>query len=233
MGAARLARQQNNFTLASKLLIQQFQSTHTWSTGPPTSQSSNTSLGSPLRSFHSDASSVETYSLASLLTMIERYQNTHMVSIELETETGKLMHALSLNKANNVNITIAIEFLSRSILRHLINESQVNPSYNNQRSLINIEKCSRNLLHIAKWSRTAIESNYETTTTNVISLGKLFQLRKQYLITGLGVDIAGEPFVRKNMPLDELLIGELLDFSTLTCPALAKSWFRFADWSYI
>ncbi|CAF3511984.1 unnamed protein product [Rotaria sp. Silwood2] len=143
------------------------------------------------------------------------------------------MHALSLNKANNVNITIAIEFLSRSILRHLINESQVNPSYNNQRSLINIEKCSRNLLHIAKWSRTAIESNYETTTTNVISLGKLFQLRKQYLITGLGVDIAGEPFVRKNMPLDELLIGELLDFSTLTCPALAKSWFRFADWSYI
>jgi hypothetical protein len=41
-----------------------------------------------------------------------------------------------------------------------------------------------------------------------------------------------EPFVRTNVPLDELLIGELLDFSTLTCPALAKSWFRFADWSY-
>ncbi|CAF0977060.1 unnamed protein product [Rotaria sordida] len=232
MGAARLARQQNNFTLASKLLIQQFQSTHTWSTGPSTSQSSNTSLGSPLRSFHSDISSIETYSLASLLTMIERYQNTHMVSIELETETGKLMHALSLNKANNVNITIAIEFLSRSILRHLINESQINPSYNNQRSLINIEKCSRNLLHIAKWSRSAIESNHETTTTNVMSLGKLFQLRKQYLLTGIGIDIAGEPFVRKNIPLDELLIGELLDFSTLTCPTLAKSWFRFADWAY-
>ena len=42
-----------------------------------------------------------------------------------------------------------------------------------------------------------------------------------------------EPFVRKNIALDELLIGELLDFSTLTCPALAKSWFRFADWAYI
>lgn len=41
-----------------------------------------------------------------------------------------------------------------------------------------------------------------------------------------------EPFVRKNIPLDELLIGEILDFSTLTCPNLAKSWFRFADWSY-
>ena len=124
--------------------------------------------------------------------MIERYQNTHMmVSIELETETAKLMHALSLNKANNINITIAIEFLSRSILRHLINESQINSTYNNnQRSLINIEKCSRNLLHIAKWSRTAIENNYETTTMNVLSLGKLFQLRKQYLLTGLGVDIA-------------------------------------------
>jgi hypothetical protein len=165
--------------------------------------------------------------------MIERYQNAHMVTIELETETGKLMHALSLNKANNINITIAIEFLSRSILRHLINESQPNPQYNNQRSLINIEKCSRNLLHIAKWSRTAIESNHEATTNNVMSLGKLFELRKQYLITGLGVDIAGEPFVRKNMPLDELLIGELLDFSTLTCPNLAKSWFRFADWAYM
>ncbi|CAF4011090.1 unnamed protein product, partial [Rotaria magnacalcarata] len=165
--------------------------------------------------------------------MIERYQNAHMVSIELETETGKLMHALSLNKANNINITIPIEFLSRSILRHLINESQINSGYSNQRSIINIEKCSRNLLHIAKWSRTAIESNHETTTTNVISLGKLFQLRKQYLHTGLGVDIAGEPFVRKNIPLDELLIGELLDFSILTCPALAKSWFRFADWAYL
>ncbi|CAF5080150.1 unnamed protein product, partial [Rotaria magnacalcarata] len=47
------------------------------------------------------------------------------------------MHALSLNKANNINITIAIEFLSRSIF------------------------------------------------------GKLFQLRKQYLITGLDADIAG------------------------------------------
>ncbi|CAF3645050.1 unnamed protein product [Rotaria socialis] len=233
MGAARLARQQNNFTLASKLLIQQFQTTHNWPTGQPTPQASNTSLGSPLRSFHAEASSIETYSLASLLTMIERYQNAHMVSIELETETGKLMHALSLNKANNINITIPIEFLSRSILRHLINESQINPGYNNQRSIINIEKCSRNLLHIAKWSRTAIESNHETTTTNVISLGKLFQLRKQYLHTGLGVDIAGEPFVRKNIPLDELLIGELLDFSTLTCPALAKSWFRFADWAYM
>ncbi|CAF5222558.1 unnamed protein product, partial [Rotaria magnacalcarata] len=161
LGAARLARQQNNSTLASKLLIQLFQSTHTWTTGPPTSQSSNTPLGSPLRSFHSDASSIETYSLASLVTMIERYQNAHMVMIELETETGKLMHALSLNKANNINITIAIEFLSRSILRHLIHESQSNPQYNNQRSLINIEKCSRNLLHIAKWSRTAIESNHE------------------------------------------------------------------------
>jgi hypothetical protein len=45
--------------------------------------------------------------------MIERYQTAHMVSIELETETAKLMHALSLNKANNINITIAIEFLSR------------------------------------------------------------------------------------------------------------------------
>ncbi|CAF4387088.1 unnamed protein product, partial [Rotaria magnacalcarata] len=53
---------------------------------------------SPLRSFHSDASSIETYSLVSL-----------------ETEAGKLMHALSLNKANNINITIDIEFLSRSI----------------------------------------------------------------------------------------------------------------------
>jgi hypothetical protein len=190
MGAARLARQQNNFTLASKLLIQQFQSTHT-----SISQTNTTSLGSPLRSFHSDISSIETYSLASLITMIERYQNAHMVSIELESETAKLMHALSLNKANNINITIAIEFLSRSILRHLINESQVNPSYNNQRSLINIEKCSRNLLHIAKWSRTAIENNYETTTMNVLSLGKLFQLRKQYLLTGLGVDIAAGLFV--------------------------------------
>ncbi|CAF4062726.1 unnamed protein product [Rotaria magnacalcarata] len=76
-------------------------------------------------------------------------------TIELETETGKLMHALSLNKANNTNTTLAIEFLSRSILRHLINESQPNRQYNNQLSLINIEKCSRNLLHITKWSRTA------------------------------------------------------------------------------
>ncbi|CAF3932801.1 unnamed protein product [Rotaria magnacalcarata] len=76
-------------------------------------------------------------------------------TIELETETGKLMHALSLNKANNINTTLAIEFLSRSILRHLINESQPNRQYNNQLSLINIEKCSRNLLHITKWSRTA------------------------------------------------------------------------------
>ncbi|CAF4698659.1 unnamed protein product, partial [Rotaria socialis] len=120
---------------------------------------------------------------------------------------------LSLNKANNINITIAIEFLSRSILRHLIHESQSNPQYNNQRSLINIEKCSRNLLHIVKWSRTAIESNHEITTTSVVSLGKLFQLRKQYLLTGLSVDIVG-------------------DFSTLTCPKLAKSWFTFADQAY-
>ncbi|CAF5135253.1 unnamed protein product, partial [Rotaria magnacalcarata] len=92
---------------------------------------------SPLRSFHSDASSIETYSLVSLVTIIERYQNVHMITIELETKAGKLMHALSLNKANNINITIDIEFLSRSIF------------------------------------------------------GKLFQLRKQYLITGLDADIAG------------------------------------------
>lgn len=30
-----------------------------------------------------------------------------------------------------------------------------------------------------------------------------------------------------------MLIGELLDFSTVTCPNLAKTWFRFADWSYV
>ncbi|CAF0981896.1 unnamed protein product [Adineta ricciae] len=232
MGAARLARQQNNFTLASKLLIQQFQSTHTWPSGASAVQACNVPLGSPLRSFHTDVSSVETYSLASLINMIDRYQSTHMVSIELETETAKLIHALALNKANNINVTIAIEFLSRSILRHLINESQISAQYNNPRTMITIEKCSRNLLHAARWSRTAIENSYETTTSNVISLSKLFQLRKQYLQTGLGVDIAGEPFVRKNVPLDELLIGELLDFSTLTCPNLAKSWFRFADWAY-
>jgi hypothetical protein len=41
-----------------------------------------------------------------------------------------------------------------------------------------------------------------------------------------------EPFVRKNIQLDELLIGEILDFSRLTCPNLAKTWFRFADWAY-
>ncbi|CAF4383324.1 unnamed protein product, partial [Rotaria magnacalcarata] len=57
---------------------------------------------------------------------------------------------------------------SRSILRHLINDSQPNPQYNNQRSLINIEKCSRNLLHIAQWPRTAIEIDHEATTKNVI-----------------------------------------------------------------
>ncbi|CAF4894395.1 unnamed protein product [Rotaria socialis] len=73
MGAARSTRQQNNFTLVSKRLIQQFQSTHIWLTGLPTPQ-----------------------------------------------------------------------------------------------SIINIEKCSNNLLHIAKWSRTAIESNHEATTNNVI-----------------------------------------------------------------
>lgn len=186
MGAARLARQQNNYTLASKLLIQQLQSTH-----PSIPSTNPTSLGLPSHLFHFDISSIETYSLVSLITMIERFQNTHMVSIELETETAKLMQALSLNKANNLNITIAIEFLSRSILRHLINESQINHQlYTNQRTLINIEKCSRNLLHIAKWSRIAIENSYETTTTNIISLGKLFQLRKQYILTGLGVDIA-------------------------------------------
>ncbi|CAF2371550.1 unnamed protein product [Rotaria sp. Silwood2] len=82
------------------------------------------------------------------------------------------MHALLLNKANNVIITIAIEFLSRSVLRHLINESQ---------------------------SRSAIESNYETTTTNFISLGKLFQLRKQYLITGLSTDISGYLFILEDL----------------------------------
>ncbi|CAF4189989.1 unnamed protein product, partial [Rotaria magnacalcarata] len=79
---------------------------------------------------------------------------------------------------NNINITIDIEFLSRSIF------------------------------------------------------GKLFQLRKQYLITGLDVDIAGQSFVRKNL-LDELLIGKLLNFSTLAYPNLAKSWFRFAAWAYL
>lgn len=190
MGAVRLARQQNNFTLASKLLIQQFQSTYTWPTGSSMSQSNNPAVGSPLRSLHSDTSTVETYSLASLKSMIERQQNSQMISIELETETGKLMHALSLNKANNVNISIAIEFLSRSILRHLINENQVNPSYNPQRSLINIEKCARNLLHIAKWSRTATENNFDTMSMNTVSLVKLHQLRKQYLMNGLGLDIA-------------------------------------------
>lgn len=41
-----------------------------------------------------------------------------------------------------------------------------------------------------------------------------------------------EPFVRKNITSDELLIGEILDFSTLTGPGLAKTWFRFADWAY-
>jgi len=50
--------------------------------------------------------------------------------------------------------------------------------------------------------------------------------------SNLNYDVLLEPFVRKNVPLDELLIGELLDFSTLTCPNLAKSWFRFADWAY-
>ncbi|CAM4803607.1 unnamed protein product [Rotaria magnacalcarata] len=89
--------------------------------------------------------------------------------IELETEARKLMHALSLNKANNINITIDIEFLSRSIF------------------------------------------------------GKLFQLRKQYLITGLDADIAGQSFVRKNILFDKLLIGKLLNFSTLKYPNLAKS----------
>ncbi|CAF1968436.1 unnamed protein product [Rotaria magnacalcarata] len=132
------------------------------------SQPSFNNQRSPLRSFHSDASSIETYSLVSLVTMIERYQNVHMITIERETEAGKLMHTLSLNKVNNINLTIAIEFLSRSILRHLINDSQPNPQYNNQRSLINIEKCSRNLLHIAQWSRTAIEIDHEATTKNVI-----------------------------------------------------------------
>jgi hypothetical protein len=122
--------------------------------------------------------------------MLDRYQNSHFVTIELESETAKLMHALSLNLANNINITLAIDFLSRSILRHLINETQLNPSYAHQRSMMTMEKCSRNLLHIARWSRTAIEKNYETTTSNVLSLGKLFQLRKQYLHSGLGVDLA-------------------------------------------
>ncbi|CAF2755469.1 unnamed protein product [Rotaria sp. Silwood2] len=91
----------------------------------------------------------------------------------------------------------------------------------------------RNLLHIAKWSRSAIESNYETTTTNVISLGKLFQLRKQYLITDWVLILPEKVLYEKIFLLMKLLIGELLDFSTLTCPTLAKSWFRFADWSYI
>ena len=248
MGAARLARQQNNFTLASKLLIQQFQSTYAWPTGSSMSQSNSAAVGSPLRSLHSDISSVETYSLTSLKSMIERQQNSQMISIELETETAKLMHALSLNKANNVNISIAIEFLSRSILRHLINENQVSSSYNPQRSLINIEKCSRNLLHIAKWSRTATENNFDTMSMNTVSLVKLHQLRKQYLMNRLGLDIAAglkeicgnnvddesflEPFVRKYVPMEELLIGEILDFSTITGPGLGKTWFRFADWAY-
>ena len=211
MGAARLARQQNNYTLASKLLIQQFQS----------------NIPNLLSSF-------ESYSLGSLINIIERYQNTHLVSIELETEIGKLMYALSSNQANNLNITHAIEFLSRSVLRHLIHETQYNSNNSNQqRTLMNIEKCSRNLLHIAKWSRLAIENNSETTTMNVVSLGKLFQLRKQYLLSGVGVDIAAEPFVRNYVPVNELLIGELLNFSTLTCSNLAKTWFRYADWSYM
>ncbi|CAF2368070.1 unnamed protein product [Rotaria sp. Silwood2] len=75
-------------------------------------------------------------------------------------------------------------------------------------------------------------NTYQTTTTNVISLGKLFQLRKQYLLNGLGVDIDEKSFLRKNVSLDQLLIRELLDFSTLTCPNLVKTWCRFADWAY-
>lgn len=88
------------------------------------------------------------------------------------------MHSPSLNKANNINITIPIEFLSPSILRHLINSSQPNPQYNNQRSLINFEKCSRHLLHITKWSRTAIESNHEAITKNVMSVQQIISITK-------------------------------------------------------
>ncbi|CAF3308971.1 unnamed protein product [Rotaria socialis] len=62
---------------------------------------------------------------------------------------------------------------------------------------------------------------------------KSLDYTKTISYTGLDVDIAGEPFVRKKIPLDELLIEELLDFSTLTCPNLAKSWFRFADCAYL
>ncbi|CAF4349866.1 unnamed protein product, partial [Rotaria magnacalcarata] len=190
------------------------------------SQPSFNNQRSPLRSFHSDASSIETYSLVSLVTMIERYQNVHMITIERETEAGKLMHTLSLNKVNNINLTIAIEFLSRSILRHLINDSQPNPQYNNQRSLINIEKCSRNLLHIAQWSRTAIEIDHEATTKNVMSI----HLQRKQLSH---VFFVSESFVRKNILFDKLLIGKLLNFSTLKYPNLAKSWFRFAAWAYL
>ena len=188
MGAARLARQQNNFTLASKLLIQQFQSNHNWSSTPI-----NLNIGKVEEKFVSSKANsffLESYSLSSLVSILDRYQSSPLVNIELETETAKLMHALSTNRANNIGPTLPIDFLSRSIIRHLISESP----YNMSRSLMNIEKCSRNLLHIAKWLRLAVEKNSETTSNQVQSLGKLFQLRQQYLHSGLGVDIAGGLF---------------------------------------
>ncbi|CAF2914876.1 unnamed protein product [Rotaria sp. Silwood2] len=104
----------------------------------------------------------------------------------------------------------------------------IQPNFNNQSTSSAID---------SNWTVIRIGAarlnTYQITTTNVISLGELFQLRKQYLLTGLAVDIDGKPFLRKNVSLDELLIGKLLDFSTLTCPNLTKTWFRFVEWTYI
>ncbi|CAF1174376.1 unnamed protein product [Didymodactylos carnosus] len=212
LSAARLARQQDNFTLSSKLLIQQFLS----------DQQSSANY------------SFDNYSLHTIVNLLERQPN--VATIELETETAKLMYSMAVNKItnntnnnnnNNLNITSAIEFLSRCILRYMTSEKQ--------RSSTCLEKCSRNLLHIVKWLRSSNDVNNSNTTSyiqNSTTTGKLFHLRKQYLLTGFGTDIASEPYVRSNIPSDQLLMGELLDFSTTMCPSLAKSWFSFADFCY-
>lgn len=206
----RLARKQQNYNLSAKHLVNTLQIVNSFKTQP----------------------------LKSLADNVKQYMDTvktqiKPVQMELEYESAKLLYSMD-RESNKYN---ALQILLRSSSTYI---DQLQQQSVQSRLSVNIkmnEICSKSILYVCN-----IFNSHPTLLNEILackddnaslvnaSLDILLSLKNVYNIQlnfsgdfAHGYEHGGDK---------ELLIGDLLDLSTVVCKNLGKPWYALANWCY-
>ena len=254
LASARLARKQLNFNLASRLIIEQLDLMQSRPTVATTT--SETNFDTIKHLLEENNYLFQKSNQQNRILLLESELETAKLLYELSiNDKSKLLDSISILVNSIVRYSSSDDLQIKTNNPIVHNQLFINPIQTNNSNIlikndqIN-EMCSKSILTLFKWFKRSDSSllkdintqfelltnrSYDYEATKAITetiadnLSKIIDSKKKYSETK---NLNFKNDLKLNTNTNEMILGDLLDLSTLVSPKLAKAWYTMANWCY-